>query len=45
MSSKTGYYQKVRRSAQEKSGSDILSIIVIFLGLAAIIVLLSPPFN
>ena len=42
MSSVSGYLGKLQHFAQEKSGIKIASIIVIFLVLAAIIVLLSP---
>jgi len=43
MSSMCGNLGKLQHFVQEKSGSEMASIIVIFLVLAAIIVLLSPP--
>ena len=42
MSSMTGSFEKRLRSVQEKYGSDVVSIIVIFFGLAAILIFLSP---
>jgi len=42
MSSTTGYFEKHLRSAREKYGSDILSIIVIVFGVGALLILLSP---
>jgi hypothetical protein len=42
MSSMTGSFEKRLRSAREKYGSDVVSIIVIFFGVAAILILLSP---
>jgi hypothetical protein len=42
MSSMTGSFRKRLRSASEKYGSDVASIIVIFFGVAALLILLSP---
>jgi hypothetical protein len=42
MSSMTGSFEKRLRSARERYGSDVAWIIVIFLGVAALLILLSP---
>jgi hypothetical protein len=42
MSSTSKYFEKYVRSARKKYGSDIASIIVIVLGVAALLILLCP---
>lgn len=42
MSSITSYFDKAARSAREQSIADIASMIFIILGLATILILLSP---
>jgi hypothetical protein len=45
MSSVTAYFGMILRSARDKSSSDIASIVIILVGVAAILLLLSPPFD
>jgi hypothetical protein len=42
MSSATGCFEKYLRAARKKHGSDIVSILVIFFGVVAILILLCP---
>jgi hypothetical protein len=42
MSSITNHFERALRSVREKSRADIASMIVIFVGVATILILLSP---